>query len=61
VSFVRSATSFPVASTINVEADSSLVVFGKETGIYLEEGDSISCIASANNYLTAVISYEILG
>lgn len=61
VSFVRNSTSYPVVSTIDVNADSSLVVFGKDTGIYLEEGDSLSCTASINGYLTAVISYEILG
>jgi hypothetical protein len=60
-SFVRGLASFNVASTIQVAADSSLVVFGKDTGIYLEEGDSLACVASQNNYLTAVISYEILG
>lgn len=60
-SFVRGAATFNVASTVQVAADSSLVVFGKDTGIYLEEGDSLVCTASQNNYLTAVISYEILG
>lgn len=60
-SFVRGAATYNVASTIDVAADSSLVVFGKDTGIYLEEGDSLTCTASQNNYLTAVISYEILG
>ena len=54
----RSATNYALASTITVPADSSLVVVSKENVIYLEEGDAIYCLASANGDLQAVCSYE---
>jgi hypothetical protein len=54
----RSSTNYALASTISVPADSSLVVVSKENTIYLEEGDGIFCLASANGDLRAVCSYE---
>ena len=58
VDVFRSSTSFRLASTITVPADATLVVISKDTSIYLEEGDSIRCLASANGDLQAVCSYE---
>ena len=58
VDFFRSSTSYPIASTISVPADSTLVVISKDNPIYLEEGDSLRCLASANGDLEAVCSYE---
>jgi predicted GTPase len=58
VDFFRDSQSFKFASTISVPANATLVVISKETGVYLEEGDSIRCEASANNQLQAVCSYE---
>ena len=49
-----------IASTISVPADSSLNVVDKNTGFYLEEGDSIEGGASADGDLVCTISYEIL-
>jgi hypothetical protein len=49
-----------IASTISVPADSSLNVVDKNSGFYLEEGDSIEGGASANGDLVCTISYEIL-
>jgi hypothetical protein len=51
-------TAFPIASTITVPADSTLVVIGKDTQIYLEEDKSIGATASAANDLTITTSYE---
>ena len=51
-------TAFNITNTVTVPADSSLVVISKDTSIYLEEGDSIRLLASANNDLEYVISYE---
>lgn len=56
VDLFRSSTSYPIASTITVPADSSLDIISK--AIYLEEGDSLRCLASAVGDLTAVCSYE---
>jgi hypothetical protein len=58
VDVFRSSTSFRLASTITVPADATLVVISKDTTIYLEEGDSIRCQASANGDLQAICSYE---
>lgn len=58
VDLYRSTTAYRIANTISVPADASLVVISKESGIYLEEGDSIRCTASANSDLEAICSYE---
>jgi hypothetical protein len=56
VDLYRSSTAYPIASTITIPADSSLDVVSK--AIYLEEGDSLRCTASASGDLVAVCSYE---
>jgi hypothetical protein len=43
-----------------VPANSALIAISKDANIYLEEGDALNVIASANN-LQAVCSYEIIG
>ena len=58
VDVFRSSASYDIAFTIAVPADSTLVVISKDTSIYLEEGDSLRCQASANGDLQAVCSYE---
>ena len=60
VDLFRGATPYRLASTISVPADSTVVVLSKDTAIYLEEGDSIRCTASATGDLEAVCSYEII-
>ena len=54
------STRFLIASTINVPADTTLVVLGKDSQIYLEESDQIEAGASANGDLDIIISYEEL-
>jgi hypothetical protein len=56
----RSSIDYPLASTIAIPSDASLVVLSKDTAIYLEEGDAIRCLASANSAMVAVCSYEII-
>lgn len=51
---------YALASTIVVPADSTLVVLGKDSPIYLEESDQIEGGASAASDLVMVISYEEL-
>ena len=60
VDLFRSSVSYSMASTISVPADSTLIVLSKDTGIYLEEGDSIRILSSANGDLQAVCSYEVI-
>jgi hypothetical protein len=58
VDIFRSSVAYKIAHTIAVPADATLVVVSKDTSIYLEEGDSLRCTASANSDLEAVCSYE---
>jgi hypothetical protein len=53
-------TAFPIASTISVPADASLIVVDKTTGIYLEEGVSISITSGTASKLTFSVSYELM-
>jgi hypothetical protein len=53
-------TAFPIASTISVPADASLIVVDKTTGLYLEEGTSISITSGTASKLTFSVSYEIM-
>lgn len=56
----RDGTGFPIANTVAVPADATLIVIDKNSGVYLEEGDSIYVAASANGDLVAVASFEEL-
>lgn len=51
-------TGFKLANTVAVPADTTLIVLGKDTPIYLEENTSIRGGASATGDLECVISYE---
>lgn len=51
---------YALAFTVTVPADSTLVVLGKDSPIYLEESDRIEAGASAVSDLEIIISYEEL-
>lgn len=51
-------TGYKLAHTIDVIADSTLVVIDKSSAIYLEEDKSIVVTASAGGDLDVVCSYE---
>lgn len=53
-------TAFPIASTVSVPADASLIVVDKTTGLYLEEGTSIIVTSGTAGQITYSISYEIM-
>tara|TARA_Y100000361_G_scaffold68142_1_gene60028 strand:- start:142 stop:507 length:366 start_codon:yes stop_codon:yes gene_type:complete len=53
-------TAYHLAKTVQIPADSTLVVLGKDSPIYLEEGDKIQALASAASDLDMIISYEEL-
>jgi hypothetical protein len=53
-------TAFPIASTISVPADASLIVADKTTAIYLQEGTSITVTSGTASGITYSISYEII-
>ena len=54
------AARYALAHTIAVANDSTLVVLGKDSPIYLEESDQIEASASAASDLEIIISYEEL-
>jgi hypothetical protein len=53
-------TRYALAFTITVPADTTLVVIGKDSPIYLEESDQIEAGAGTASDLQIVISYEEL-
>lgn len=53
-------TAFPIASTISVPADASLIVVDKTTAIYLEENTCISITSGTASKLTFSVSYELM-
>jgi len=52
--------SWHIAKAVTVPAKSTLVVIGKDSPIYLNEGDEIRAGASASGDLEIIISYEEL-
>lgn len=61
VFFSRDSVDYRLASTISVPLNATLVVISKDTGIYLQEGDSLKVSGSANDALDAICSYEEIG
>jgi hypothetical protein len=53
-------TAFPIASTVSVPADASLVVVDKTTAIYLMEGQSIIVTSGTGSGITYSVSYEVI-
>ena len=51
-------TGVQIASTIQVAADSTLVLIDKASSFYLQEDRSIQATASAGGDLNVIISYE---
>lgn len=51
-------TTFPLAYTISVPADASLIVVDKSTAFYLKENQSLSAAAGTENDLVVVSSWE---
>ncbi len=49
-----------IAKTVALPADSTLVVIGKDSPIYLEEGDELEARASADSDADICVSYEQL-
>jgi len=51
-------TAYPIASTISVPADSTLIVLDKNSALYIEEDKSLGAVAGSADDLTVLISYE---
>ena len=53
-------TDYPIASTIAVPADASLIITDKTTQLYLEEDRSIVVTSGSASGITYTVSYEEL-
>lgn len=53
-------TAYPIASTVSVPPNASLIVADKSTSIYLMEGQSISVTSGTASGITYSISYEVI-
>tara|TARA_B100000427_G_C15180427_1_gene451323 strand:+ start:254 stop:616 length:363 start_codon:yes stop_codon:yes gene_type:complete len=51
---------YQIINAVAVPAGTSLTVVGKDTPIYLEEGDKIEGLASANSDLQIIVSYDAI-
>jgi hypothetical protein len=51
-------TAYPIASTISVPADTSVIIVDKNTSFYLEEGVSVIVTSGTASDITFTISYE---
>jgi hypothetical protein len=51
-------SAFPIASTISVPADATLIVLDKTTAIYLKENESIGATAGTASDLVVTASWE---
>lgn len=60
VEYLRSNIAYDIIGNVTIPANSTLVAVGKDTGLYLIEGDYIRVRSSANNAAHAVASYEII-
>jgi hypothetical protein len=52
--------SYPILSNVSIPGAALLVAWGKDTAVYLEEGDAITANASANSTVVITSSYEII-
>jgi len=57
---IYSGTAYPIASTVSVPADASLIVVDKTSAIYLMEGSSITVTSGTASGITYTISYEVI-
>jgi len=60
VDLLRSGLSFYMSYNNLISTGSTTVLMGKDTGIYLEEGDSLRIRASASSTLQYMVSYELI-
>lgn len=56
----RSATVYYVGGQVAIPANSTLVLLGKDTSLYLEEGDVLQANVSANTSVSMSASYELI-
>ena len=57
---LASDSRFYIAKSVNVPAATTLVVIGKDSPIYLEEGDELEARATEASDAALIVSYEII-
>jgi hypothetical protein len=60
ISISRSSNSYILGGNIAIPANSTLVLLGKDTSIYIEEGDIVQANTSANSSVNMTASYDII-
>jgi len=56
----RAGTNYYIGGSIAIPPTSTLVLVGKDMAFYMEEGDVLQALASANSSVSLVASYEII-
>lgn len=56
----RSSTAYFIGGSVSVPLYSTLVLVGKDSLIYLEEGDVLQANVSANSSVSMTASYELI-
>jgi hypothetical protein len=60
IDLYRGGVSYKILYNLPVPIGASTVAIGKDTGIYLEEGDSLRISASQAGILQYLLSYEVM-
>lgn len=56
----RNSVGYFLAGNVSIPANSTLALVGKDTPIYLEEGDVLQANVSANSSVSMTVSYELM-
>jgi hypothetical protein len=56
----RNGYNYSLASNMSVPGSSSLTILGKDTPVYLEEGDSLGHSGNTSSVAVTTVSYEIV-
>jgi hypothetical protein len=60
VAYNRSSTLYYIGGSVVIPANSTLVLLGKDTSLYLEEGDILQANVSATTSVSMLTSYELI-
>ena len=60
VEIFRNALSYPLVTSVSISPGSLFAIIGKDTPVYLQEGDQVRMSASSAGAIVGVCSYETL-
>ena len=61
VAWNRSSNTYFIGASTSVPPNSTLTLIGKDTSLYLEEGDNLQANASSASAIHILTSYELMG